>query len=129
MRDANAGHHACGANGPGALTDLDAVGSGCGEVFHAGPAGDVTGDDGQGRECVANEPDRVADPGAVAVGGGDGGDIHTAIHEGADMVYNAVSIKIATLGTRGRYSRAAQELEQAVPRGFELRGGLLSDAF
>ena len=53
MRYANAGHHARGANGSGALTDLDAVGSGCGEVFHAGPAGDVTGDDGQGRECNA----------------------------------------------------------------------------
>ena len=61
--------------------------------------------------------------------GGDGGNIHAAFNEGADMVYNAVPIKIATLIARGRYSRAAQELEQAVPRGFELRGGLLSDAF
>ena len=45
------------------------------------------------------------------------------------MVYDTVLIKIATLGARGGYGRAAQELEQAVPRRFELRGSLLRDSF
>ena len=89
------------------MTDFDTVSSGRGEVFHAGSAGDIASDDGQGWESVSNEADCVAYSGAVTVGGGHGGDINAAIYEGADMVYNAIPIQIAVLGACGGYGRAA----------------------
>src|SRR5207249_9292104 len=57
--------------------------------------GHVAGEQGQLRERVAQHPHRVADAFAVSVGSRDSHDIHAAIHQGADVIENAVAVEVA----------------------------------
>ncbi|MFM1941825.1 MAG: hypothetical protein RI897_807 [Verrucomicrobiota bacterium] len=50
LRDADTCYGAGGADGAGALSDLDNLGAGVGEEFDAGGGGDITCDDGEVRE-------------------------------------------------------------------------------
>jgi hypothetical protein len=60
LRDAHAGDDARGADGAGPLADLDGIGAALREVFHAGGAGDVAGDDGQFGESASRNTRTVS---------------------------------------------------------------------
>ena len=95
MGDADAGDDARGADGAGALADLDGVGAAVGEELGAGGAGHVAGDDGEIGEGGADEFDHVADPGGVAVGGGDCDGVDGFFDEGADVGENFFAVERA----------------------------------
>ena len=124
----HAGHDARGADGAGALADLDGVRTAIREIIHARRAGDIAGDDGQLGKRVAQDPHHVAHALAVAVRGGDGHGIHAAFHQGADVVENARPVEFAEGVARGGDRRAADQPELRVARGLELRLALLRDA-
>ena len=113
---------------PGALADLDGVGAAIGEVFHAGGAGHVAGDDGQLRKGVAQHFHRVAHAFAVAVRGGNRHHIHAAFHQPADVRENPLAVQFAKGVARGAHRRAADQAELRVARGLELRLAFLRDA-
>ncbi len=69
---AGAGDHAGGADGPGADTDLDGVGSGVDEREGSVVGGDVAGEEGDGGVGFFDGADGFEDARGVAVGGVDG---------------------------------------------------------
>ena len=128
LGDADAGDDARGADGAGALADLDGVGAAVGEELGAGGAGDVAGDDGEIGEGGADEFDHVADPGGVAVGGGDGDGVDGFFDEGADVGEDFLAVERAVREAHGREGGADDEAEAGVAGGLAAGFGLGGDA-
>jgi len=128
LRDADPGDDAGGADGAGALPDFDGTGTAVGEVFDAGGAGDVAGDDGEVGESAADEFDHFADPGAVAVGDGDGHTVDGFVHKLSDVIDDVVAIEGAVGTAHGRKGGAHDEAEFRIAGGAAAGGGFGGDA-
>ena len=61
LGNAHARDHPGGADGAGALTDLDRIGAAIGDKFNAGPTGDIAGNNSQLREGFAEGLGHFAD--------------------------------------------------------------------
>jgi len=129
LGNAYAGDDAGGADGAGTLTDLDDVGSGAREEFDTGTAGDVSGDDGEFGEELADQADGITDAGAVTVRGGDGDHVEAAFDEGPDMAGNAVAVEHAIGTAWGGDGGTAEESELGIAGGFDLSVSFEGDAF
>ncbi len=128
LGDADAGDDAGGADGAGALADLDGIGTAVGEEGDAGGAGDVAGDDGEIGEGGADEFDHVADPGGVAVGGGDGDGVDGFFDEGADVGEDFFTVERAAREAHGGEGGADDEAKAGVAGGLAAGFGLGGDA-
>jgi hypothetical protein len=79
-------------------------------------------------EGAADEFHHLADPGGVAVGGGDGDDVNGLVHELADVGDDFVAVEFAAGLADGGDGGADDEAELGVARGFAAGLGLAGDA-
>ena len=93
LRDADSGHDAGGADGAGALADLDGVRSAVCQVFDAGRAGDVARDDREIGKHFTDESDHVADSGGMAVGHGNGHTVDGFVDHLTDVIGDTVAVE------------------------------------
>src|SRR5690606_31040228 len=128
LRDADAGDHAGGADGAGALADLDGIGAAGREGGGARRRGHVASNDGEVGEGFADQFDDLADAFGVAVRGGDGDAVDGFVDEGADVGNDAVAVEGAVGQADGGEGGADDEAEGGVAGGAPTGIGLGGDA-